>query len=95
MPVDRTIVGNVASDVMGQLEERFGDDEVANARAVFLSPRSITPWTNNLIPRSAGASAKAFLDTKPSDCWSTSNPTCASRPAAHRKHSGRLGSRVG
>jgi hypothetical protein len=36
MPVDRSIVGNVAADVMGQLEERFGDDENANVRAVFL-----------------------------------------------------------
>jgi len=36
MPVDRTIVGNVAADVMGQLEERFGDDENADVRAVFL-----------------------------------------------------------
>lgn len=36
MPVDRAIVGNVAADVMGQLEERFGDDQSANVRAVFL-----------------------------------------------------------
>ena len=36
MPVDRTIVGHVAQDVMGQLEQRFGDDEDANVRAVFL-----------------------------------------------------------
>jgi hypothetical protein len=36
MPVDGTIVGHVAQDVMGQLEERFGDDEDANVRAVFL-----------------------------------------------------------
>ncbi len=36
MPVDRTIVGHVAQDVMGQLEQRFWDDEDANVRAVFL-----------------------------------------------------------
>ena len=36
MPVDRTIVGHVAQDVMGQLEERFGDDGDARVRAVFL-----------------------------------------------------------
>ncbi len=36
MPVDRSIVGNVAAEVMGQLEERFGDDENASVRAVFL-----------------------------------------------------------
>ena len=36
MPVDRTIVGHVAQDVMGQLEQRFGDDEDATVRAVFL-----------------------------------------------------------
>jgi hypothetical protein len=36
MPVDRTIVGHVAAEVMGQLEGRFGDDEDANIRAVFL-----------------------------------------------------------
>jgi hypothetical protein len=36
MPVDRTIVCHVAQDVMGQLEQRFGDDEDANVRAVFL-----------------------------------------------------------
>jgi hypothetical protein len=37
MPVDRTIVGHVAQDVMGQLEQRSGDDEDANVRAVFLN----------------------------------------------------------
>ena len=36
MAVDRTRVGHVAQDVMGQLEERFGDDEDARVRAVFL-----------------------------------------------------------
>ena len=36
MPVDRTIVGHVAQDVMGQLEERCCDDDDANVRAVFL-----------------------------------------------------------
>jgi hypothetical protein len=36
MPVDRTIVGHVAQDVMGQLEQRFGDDEDADVRSVFL-----------------------------------------------------------
>jgi hypothetical protein len=36
MPVDRTIVGNVAASVMGELEERFGDDESASVRAVFV-----------------------------------------------------------
>jgi hypothetical protein len=36
MPVDRTIVGNVAADVMGQLQDRFGEDQSANIRSVFL-----------------------------------------------------------
>ena len=36
MAVDRTIVSHVAQAVMGQLEERFGDDEDARVRAVFL-----------------------------------------------------------
>ena len=36
MPVDGTIVGHVAQDVMGQLEQRFGEDEDASVRAVFL-----------------------------------------------------------
>ena len=36
MAVDQTIVGNVAADVMGQLQERFGEDQSANIRAVFL-----------------------------------------------------------
>ena len=36
MPVDRAEVGNVAAEVMGRLEERFGDREDARVRAVML-----------------------------------------------------------
>ncbi len=36
MPVDRAEVGNVAAEVMGQLEERFGDREDARVRAVMI-----------------------------------------------------------
>ena len=36
MAVDRGVVGNVAANVMSELEDRFGDREDANARAVFL-----------------------------------------------------------
>lgn len=36
MTVDRAEVGNVAAEVMGRLEERFGDREDASVRAVML-----------------------------------------------------------
>ncbi len=36
MPVDRAEVGNVAAELMGRLEERFGDREDARVRAVML-----------------------------------------------------------
>ena len=36
MSVDRAEVGNVAAEVMTQLEERFGDREDARVRAVML-----------------------------------------------------------
>ena len=71
MPVDRTIVGHVAQNVMGQLEQRFGDDEDANVRAVFLIATIDYAVTDSRIPRSAGGSAKGFRDTKLSGCWST------------------------
>jgi hypothetical protein len=71
MPVDRTIVGHVAQDVMGQLEQRFGDDEDANVRAVFLIAAIDYAVTDSRIPRSAGASAKGFRDTKLLGRWST------------------------
>ena len=36
MAVDRTAVGNVAAELMGQLEHKYGDREDASVRAVFL-----------------------------------------------------------
>jgi hypothetical protein len=36
MPVDRSAVGEVAATVMGELEERFGEQEDAHVRAVLL-----------------------------------------------------------
>jgi hypothetical protein len=34
--VDRTVVGSVAAELMDELDEKFGDGEDANIRAVFL-----------------------------------------------------------
>jgi hypothetical protein len=36
VPVDRGVVGEVAAKTMAELEERFGDREDANVRAVLL-----------------------------------------------------------
>jgi hypothetical protein len=68
MPVDGTIVGHVAQDVMGQLEQRFGDDEDANVRAVFL----IAAAGKNA---SAAAAAAAVSSGESTNLEQSANPS--------------------
>ena len=88
MTVDRAEVGNVAAEVMGRLEERFGDREDASVRAVMLivavdhveeDERGVEGQHTEV---SWGVS-DGLPRHETSGCSSTSSPTCGASSERH------------